>query len=855
MRNKRFISILLTLCMALSLLPTTALAASADRFTDVAKDSWYYEDVSFVVDEGYFKGMSDTIFAPDETMTRAMFVTVMARYAGVKLDDSTSTFTDVPAGEWYTGAVAWAAKKGIVNGRGNGIFDPNGAVTREEMCTILDRYLEAYDESAKLTKNPAEITDLATVSAYATEAVENCVAYGVIIGYPDGTFQPKTTATRAHVAAILNRLVLKVSGGGGGGGGSSTTDLVWNAATATVKYINENVDEWAPETDAVVIDTVEATKSTKTIEAKAALTADKTYADIALGYALDAAALVYADVANDAPGTKQALKEIVVEVAGKLGYELDAQAEWNVDAAVDAAVEKAQGLREGLRTALQTYEVQDDVYDYAFDKVHVLSGETELFVIDVTDGFDKQSIDLPAGVTSKRAAAKTAALAVASQLNESVKAHTDESEDLVVSAALVLTFDIKTAVAEDDDYDCTKKITVKLSADLSSDLMTHAYDAENDVHNVSVTVPEDYKAAYDAYMDKLIKKVAATLKAPAAETYALASAADVKAGFDFSNIDIDKYLTAEVVQALTNPNADQTAVYDVVDDVISNAVSAEQVNEALANSGMDSTLTDVVEVLADKNTNETFKKDLITEITTAAKDAVEEVLIEQGYEEIATEAFVDYAANTALNKVVQEEAAKITEAKKEEMGDDFDEEADAVVVEVFEKVAAEKKEEVIKQDAETGKSHMDKVVEVVVKEQPVVKETLQKVEENPFLKAATQVLTYESMSKQTFEGLANLLETSKYDSYGDVTIGNITAKLDEYKIFVPATANIKVGDAEITAEMLSALRDADNTTELREALIVICEALGDLCLADFADGEIITAAAGGYDVVVNLVID
>jgi len=210
MRNRRFISILLTLCMVLSLLPTSALAAGADQYTDVAKDAWYYNEVSFVTEKGYFKGYPDNTFKPDETMTRAMFVTVLARYDGAKVDDSTSTFTDVPAGEWYTGAVTWAAKKGIVEGRGNGIFDPNGTATREEMCTIIDRYLKVRDLDAKIVKKPATITDMDTVSAWAKEAVEDCVSYGVIIGYPDGTFGPKITAARAHVAAILHRLQIIV---------------------------------------------------------------------------------------------------------------------------------------------------------------------------------------------------------------------------------------------------------------------------------------------------------------------------------------------------------------------------------------------------------------------------------------------------------------------------------------------------------------------------------------------------------------------------------------------------------------------------------------------------------------------
>ena len=139
MRKQRIISVLLTLCMAVSLLSNVALAASVTDFTDVAKDSWYYTDVDFVAQKGYFKGMSATTFEPDTEMSRAMFVTVLARYAGVKVNDSQSAFTDVPTGTWYTGAVNWAAQKKIVEGRGNGIFDPNASVTREEMCTILDR--------------------------------------------------------------------------------------------------------------------------------------------------------------------------------------------------------------------------------------------------------------------------------------------------------------------------------------------------------------------------------------------------------------------------------------------------------------------------------------------------------------------------------------------------------------------------------------------------------------------------------------------------------------------------------------------------------------------------------------------
>lgn len=231
MRKQRIISVLLTLCMVFSLLPVSALAASVEDFTDVSKGSWYYADVDFVADNGYFKGMSETTFAPDETMTRAMFVTVLSRFARAKVDDSKTSFTDVPTGTWYTGAVTWAAERKIVEGRGNGIFDPNGSVTREEMCTIIDRYLEATGTDVRDNVKHDQLKDEDQVSAWARDAVDNCQSYGVIYGYPDGTFQPKATATRAHVAAILHRLQIIVRGGGGGGSGNSGEDPIYYTIT------------------------------------------------------------------------------------------------------------------------------------------------------------------------------------------------------------------------------------------------------------------------------------------------------------------------------------------------------------------------------------------------------------------------------------------------------------------------------------------------------------------------------------------------------------------------------------------------------------------------------------------------
>ena len=108
-------------------------------YQDVQQSDWYYSAVSFAYYNGLMNGVADTLFDPNGTMTRAMLVTVLWRLDGGSAD-GTSPYTDVPEGTWYTDGVIWATENGIVNGVGNGKFDPNGTVTREQIATILYRY-------------------------------------------------------------------------------------------------------------------------------------------------------------------------------------------------------------------------------------------------------------------------------------------------------------------------------------------------------------------------------------------------------------------------------------------------------------------------------------------------------------------------------------------------------------------------------------------------------------------------------------------------------------------------------------------------------------------------------------------
>ena len=141
--KKRVLSLVMTLVMMVSLLPN-AFAAKQPTFTDVNKDMWCYDYVEFVAKKGYFKGTTETTFAPNNTMTRQQFVTVLGRMVGAKVDHSVTVFSDVPVNTYSTGYIAWAVKHGIVNGYADGTFKPTNPVTRQQMAAFMSRFMDYY---------------------------------------------------------------------------------------------------------------------------------------------------------------------------------------------------------------------------------------------------------------------------------------------------------------------------------------------------------------------------------------------------------------------------------------------------------------------------------------------------------------------------------------------------------------------------------------------------------------------------------------------------------------------------------------------------------------------------------------
>lgn len=238
--QKRIWAIVLTLCMMISLMPS-ALAASAKDFTDVVSAAWYYGAVDYVAEHGYFNGTDVGKFSPDKPMTRGMFVTVLARVDGAEGNDQANPFEDVPSGMWYSGAVAWAAERGIVLGVGGNRFAPERQVSRQEMAAFIARYLTYYMKEHGVTFQAAGTApvfkDADKIADYAVEAVELCRTYGLVYGDEKGCFVPGSLATRAEAATVIQRLALLLetgeeepSGGGGGGGGTSASASSGTAA-------------------------------------------------------------------------------------------------------------------------------------------------------------------------------------------------------------------------------------------------------------------------------------------------------------------------------------------------------------------------------------------------------------------------------------------------------------------------------------------------------------------------------------------------------------------------------------------------------------------------------------------------
>ena len=182
----------------------------AEMFDDVNAGAWFFAGADYAVEKGLMNGVGKNLFNPNGKLTRAQLVTILYRVAGSPETAYTGKFKDVPEGQWFTKAVEWAAAQGIVTGYDGGIFKPNGFISREQIATILFRAEgEPTVDGGKL-----DFPDAETAHDYAKDALIWATSKGLINGVKSGDItylKPLDTATRAQFATIAQRYLEDVA--------------------------------------------------------------------------------------------------------------------------------------------------------------------------------------------------------------------------------------------------------------------------------------------------------------------------------------------------------------------------------------------------------------------------------------------------------------------------------------------------------------------------------------------------------------------------------------------------------------------------------------------------------------------
>ena len=181
-------------------------------FYDTEPDWFYSDPLDYCYEKGIINGLSATTFGPGETLNRAQLVTMLYRHAGSPAVEGESTFFDVPEDQFYTAPVIWASANGIVNGYEDGSFRPAAPITREQLVTMLHRYVVSLDRDNGERNDLSAFTDLDMLHEYAREPMEWAVSNGVINGISQTELGPQQNANRAQTVTILYRIITGILG-------------------------------------------------------------------------------------------------------------------------------------------------------------------------------------------------------------------------------------------------------------------------------------------------------------------------------------------------------------------------------------------------------------------------------------------------------------------------------------------------------------------------------------------------------------------------------------------------------------------------------------------------------------------
>lgn len=176
---------------------------SVALFADVSYTDWYYDAVRYSLETGLFQGTSATTFSPMTTMSRAMFAQVLYNREGAKTAETDQIFSDV-SNQWYADAVYWVSAQGIAQGTSETVFSPNQDITREQMVSLLYRYAQWLELDTEETQvDFSGFTDAEQISDYAQTAMEWAYSQGIIQGTSATTLDPQALANRAEAATMI----------------------------------------------------------------------------------------------------------------------------------------------------------------------------------------------------------------------------------------------------------------------------------------------------------------------------------------------------------------------------------------------------------------------------------------------------------------------------------------------------------------------------------------------------------------------------------------------------------------------------------------------------------------------------
>ncbi len=206
---KKFVSLILSLAICLSLAPCAFAASTMDtpaKFTDVPADAWYLEELAYALHNGYTSGTSATTFSPSTTITRGEFVTIFGRIMGVQTDKYTSAkFEDIDLSSWWGPYAAWATENDYMGRYSLRGFGATGSMEVAQMAEVIDKYIKKT--GAILPERPVTYVELYTVSSTSYKsALEAVSKYDLLRVDPSGHVWPYNLVTRADCIYALVRL-------------------------------------------------------------------------------------------------------------------------------------------------------------------------------------------------------------------------------------------------------------------------------------------------------------------------------------------------------------------------------------------------------------------------------------------------------------------------------------------------------------------------------------------------------------------------------------------------------------------------------------------------------------------------